>query len=93
MTVMTGALLGRGIYDPTEAARLVRVHPETLTRWTSGAGALLTPAFDGFFDFEDLVSLLVIGELWRRSVPVTEIRQGDPSASGGAGRRSSSCSR
>lgn len=76
MAPMTSVLLGRGIYDPTEAARLVRVHPETLTRWTSGADPLVTPAFDRFFDFEDLVSLLVIGELWRRNVPTGEIRQG-----------------
>src|SRR5688500_2608725 len=75
-SVATGALLGRGIYDPTEAARLVRVHPDTLSRWTTGDGALVTPAFERFFDFEDLVSLLVIGELWRRQVPTNEIRRG-----------------
>ena len=76
MTYMTGALIGRGIYDPAEAARLVRVHPETLTRWTSGDQPLLTPSFEQFFDFEDLVSLLVIAELWRRNVQMSEIRKG-----------------
>lgn len=76
MTTVTGALIGRGIYDPTEAARLVRVHPETLARWTSGQQPLLTPSFERFFDFEDLVSLLVIAELWRRGVQTSEIRHG-----------------
>lgn len=69
-------LLGRGIYDPTEAARLLRVHPETLARWTTGPHPLVAPAFGRFFDFEDLVSLLVLSELWRRQVPTKEIRRG-----------------
>lgn len=76
MTEVTSALIGRGIYDPTEASRLIRVHPETLARWTTGKRPLVTPAFERFFDFEDLVSLLVIAELWRRSVHTSEIRRG-----------------
>ena len=76
MTVMTSTLLGRGIYDPTEAARLARVHPETIARWTTGKNPLVRPSFERFFDFEDLVSLLVIAQLWRRSVPTDEIRLG-----------------
>jgi uncharacterized protein (DUF433 family) len=75
-TMARSALLGRGIYDPTEAARLLRVHPETLARWTTGEDPLVKPAFDRFFDFEDLVSLLVIAELWKRHVPTDEIRFG-----------------
>jgi uncharacterized protein (DUF433 family)/DNA-binding transcriptional MerR regulator len=74
--VSSSALLGRGIYDPTEAARLLRVHPETLARWTTGKRPLVTPAGEQFFDFEDLVSLLVISELWRRGVHTNEIRTG-----------------
>ncbi|HVE46028.1 MAG TPA: DUF433 domain-containing protein [Acidimicrobiales bacterium] len=73
---MTSLLIGRGIYDPTEAARLVRVHPDTLARWTTGKDPLLTAAFERFFDFDDLVSLLVISELWRRKVLTSEIRRG-----------------
>lgn len=69
-------LLGRGIYDPTEAARLLRVHPETLARWTTGKRSLVTPSLDRFFDFEDLVSLLVVAQLWHRHVPTDEIRIG-----------------
>jgi len=76
MANVTSALIGRGIYDPTEAARLVRAHPDTLARWTTGRHALVTPAFGQFFDFEDLVSLLVIAELWRRNVHTSEIRRG-----------------
>ncbi len=76
MTDVTSALIGRGIYDPTEAARLIRVHPETLARWTTGKHPLVSPAFERFFDFEDLVSLLVIAELWRRDVQSSEIRRG-----------------
>lgn len=69
-------VVGRGVYDPTEAARLVMVHPETLARWSTGQHALVTPAFGQFFDFEDLVSLLVISQLWRRNVPTGEIGRG-----------------
>lgn len=76
MTDMTSTLIGRGIYDPTEAARLARVHPDTIARWTTGKRPLIRPAFERFFDFEDLVSLLVIAELWRRHVPTEEIRLG-----------------
>jgi uncharacterized protein (DUF433 family)/DNA-binding transcriptional MerR regulator len=74
--VGSSALLGRGIYDPTEAARLLRVHTDTLARWTTGENPLVVPAFERFFDFEDLVSLLVISELWRRNVHTKEIRRG-----------------
>jgi uncharacterized protein (DUF433 family) len=76
MMTVTSDLIGRGIYDPAEAARLAMVHPDTLVGWTTGRKALVTPAFGRFFDFEDLVSLLVIAELWRRSVPTDDIRRG-----------------
>lgn len=74
--VDSSAMIGRGIYDPTETARLLRVHPETLARWTTGMRPLVEPAFERFFDFEDLISLLVVAELWRRRVPTREIRGG-----------------
>ncbi|HZI37240.1 MAG TPA: DUF433 domain-containing protein [Acidimicrobiia bacterium] len=76
MTTMTSELIGRGIYDPTEAARLVRVHPETLARWTTGKHPLVRAAFEKFFDFEDLVSLLVIAELYQRGIQTNDIRRG-----------------
>ena len=75
MAVVNNALVGRGIYDGVEMARLIRVHPETLARWTSGADPVLTSG-GRFFDFQDLVSLLVVAELWRRDVPVAEIVRG-----------------
>lgn len=76
MSDVTSALIGRGIYDPTEAARLMRVHPGALARWTTGKRPLVQPAFERFFDFEDLISLLVIAELWRRDVHTNDIRRG-----------------
>jgi hypothetical protein len=56
--------------------RLIRVHPETLAGWTSGKDPLVMPAFERFFDFEDIISLLVIAELRRRHVASGEIRLG-----------------
>lgn len=76
MATMTTTVIGRGIYDPTEVARLVRVHPDTITRWTTGKHPLVAPSFESFFDFEDLVSLLVVAQLWRRQVPSDEILRG-----------------
>lgn len=75
-TLARPPLLGRGIYDPTETARLIRVHPETLAGWTTGKDPLVMPAFERFFDFDDLISLLVIAELRRRHVASGEIRLG-----------------
>jgi uncharacterized protein (DUF433 family) len=76
MSAVDAALLGRGIYDPTEAARLARIHPDVLVRWSTGKDPLVKPAFEFFFDFEDLVSLLVISELRRRDVRTDDIRRG-----------------
>jgi uncharacterized protein (DUF433 family) len=77
MTVArSSSVLGRGLYDPLEVARLARLHPETLARWTTGANALVTRSHERFFDFEDLVSLLIVSELWHRHVALDEIRHG-----------------
>lgn len=71
------SFLDRGIYDANEVARLVRVHPEKLARWTTGGSPLVRPSFEQrLFDFEDLVSLLIIAELRRRHVELDEIRVG-----------------
>ncbi len=69
-------LVGRGIYDPTEAARLLRVSPGVLAGWTTGRWPVLRPSGGAWFDFADLVSLLVVVELRRRRVPLGEIRRG-----------------
>lgn len=77
---MGDTLLGRGIYDVSEVAGVLRVQPETLARWTTSSGsrrAILEPSGGGAaFTFEDLVSLLVVAELWRRKVPTEHIRRG-----------------
>ena len=69
-------MLGRGVYDLNEAARLTRPPPGTLARWCSGTRPLLTLAYAQLFDFEDLVGLLVIAELRHRKVPRSEIWTG-----------------
>lgn len=80
MASATGTrLLGHGIYGSREAARLVRVRPETLARWTSnraGKPALVEPSQGDLFSFHDLISLRVIAELWNRKVSTDEIRAG-----------------
>ena len=69
-------LLGRGIYDIAEAARIVRRHPDTVARWTRGTDPLHHVKDDRIFSFLDLISLWVISELIRRGVPRREIRAG-----------------
>ena len=69
-------LLGRGIYDIAEAARIVGRHPETVARWTRGTDPLHHVEDDRIISFLDLISLWVISELARRGVPRPEIRAG-----------------
>jgi uncharacterized protein (DUF433 family) len=76
MAAVVGPFVGRGIYDPTEAARLLRVSPGVLAGWTGGRRPVLRPSGGAWFDFADLVSLLVVVELRRRRVPLGEIRRG-----------------
>ena len=81
VAVHTGAprtepLLGRGIYDVAEVARIVRRHPETVARWTRGADPLHHVESDRIISFLDVISLWVISELIRRGVPKGEIRVG-----------------
>lgn len=69
-------LLGRGIYDLVEAARLIRRDPETVARWIRGKQPLYPISATRFLSFLDVVSLLVISELVDRAVPRREIRSG-----------------
>lgn len=69
-------LLGRGIYSGVDVARLVRMHPEALARWTAGGEAVVPPSLGPAFDFGDLVSLLVISRLRHRGVRADEIKRG-----------------
>jgi uncharacterized protein (DUF433 family) len=76
---MEGRLLGLGIYGSREVARLIRVHPEVLARWTTsrpGKPALIEPSQGDLFTFRDLISLLIIAELYNRSVTTDDIRAG-----------------
>ena len=72
----TEPLLGRGIYDVAEVARIVRRDPDTVARWTRGADPLHHVESDRIISFLDLISLWVISELIRRGVPRREIRAG-----------------
>lgn len=69
-------LLGAGIYDLMEAARLVGRATDTIARWVSGAGALHRVRDAKILNFLDIISLLVISELLRRRVPKPKIREG-----------------
>ena len=69
-------LLGRGIYDIAEAARIVRRHPETVARWTRSEHPLHPIDHDRIISFLDLISLWVISELIRRGVSRREVRAG-----------------
>lgn len=69
-------LLGRGIYDLVEAARLVGRDPETVARWTRGKQPLYPIDQTRFLSFLDVISLLVVSELVARGVPKKEIRAG-----------------
>ena len=72
----TEPLLGRGIYDVAEVARIVRRHPETVARWTRGTDPLHHVESGRIVSFLDVISLWVISELIRRGVPKREIRVG-----------------
>lgn len=72
-------LLGHGIYDVPEAARLVRVDPETAARWVSmwkEQPPLVRLVRPGQLTFLDLISLHVVAELRRRHVPRDQIAGG-----------------
>lgn len=69
-------LLGRGIYDLLEVARMLRRDPETIGRWTRSKEPLHGVAATRIFSFLDVISLLVISELIDRGVSKREIRAG-----------------
>lgn len=72
----TGSLLGRGIYDVGEIARLVRRSEDEVSGWARsarGRGGLLLPRSGRLFSFYDLVTAVVIAELRRRDAPLRRI--------------------
>ncbi len=71
-------LLGRGIYDADEIARLARVPLRDVSRWASSpshGGGLLFPVERRLFTFWDLVTAYVTGTLLERRVPLANIRE------------------
>ena len=68
---MAEPLLGRGIYDLAEAARVVGRDPDTVARWTRGANPLHRIESDRIISFLDLISLWVISETDQAGSPPT----------------------
>ena len=59
---MTATMLGQGLYDAVEAARLLGHDVEWVVRWSTdsaGGPAIVPPAFDRWFSFSDLVAFRV----------------------------------
>lgn len=73
---ISNTLLGAGIYDLVDAARLIRRQPETVARWTQGPKPLHAVNPSGYFSFLDVVSLHVISELRQRGVSLGDVRRG-----------------
>ena len=69
-------LLGKGIYDLVEAARMIRRDPYTVAQWTQEEEPLHAVPDSPFLCFLDVISLYVISEFRRRNVSVKEIRRG-----------------
>ena len=70
-------LLGRGIYDAAEIARLVHAEPDDVARWatpTQRHDALLHPVEGRLLSFYDLVTAIVTSELLRRGAPLLKVR-------------------
>lgn len=70
-------LLGRGIYDAAEVARLVRRSVDEVAGWaaaTRNQDALLIPRHGRLLSFYDLVTACVVAELRRRDIPLRKIR-------------------
>lgn len=69
-------LLGRGIYDVAEVARLVRRPTREVAGWTRGTvgQSLLRPRAGTMFSFYDLMTAHVTAQLRRRDVPLSKIK-------------------
>jgi uncharacterized protein (DUF433 family) len=70
-------LLGRGIYDVAEVARLVRRTADEVAGWAAATherDALLFPRQDRLLSFYDLVTAHVVAEFRDRGVPLVKLR-------------------
>lgn len=59
---MTTTMLGQGLYDAAEVARLLGHDVEWVVRWSTNSAngrAIVTPTFDRWFSFSDLVAFRV----------------------------------
>lgn len=81
MTAQADVLLGQGIYDVSELARLVGCSPDEVTGWATGTGTghhrrapLLLPRQGRLFSFYDLITAVVTAELRSRSVALSTVR-------------------
>lgn len=71
--------LNRGMYDVVEAARLVRVSPNTIVDWAypkRNRPALVEPSLKNLYSFLDLISLHIVATLSKRDVRLKEIAIG-----------------
>lgn len=72
-------MLGRGLYDAGEAARLLGHDPEWVVRWSTGSRSgppVVVPSFGRLFSFEDLVGLRVAMLVRDKGVSDAHLRRG-----------------
>lgn len=76
-------ILGRGVYTPREAARLVGISPQQVFRWTRGSGPYepLWRAYYQFLNdnvteisFEDLIEVRIVAAMRRAGISLQSIR-------------------
>ena len=78
------SVLGRGIYDLSEAARYAELHPNRVVSWFRPRGHMLDqPVFSSDYaalgmprmvSFLNLIEILVVGQFRKSDVPLSEIR-------------------
>ena len=72
-------MLGRGLYDAAETARLLGHDTEWVVRWStpsSNGDPVISPSFGRMFSFEDLVGLRVAMLVRSQGVPDVHLRRG-----------------
>jgi uncharacterized protein (DUF433 family) len=67
-------LLGKGIYDVDEVARLIRRSDSEVSTWASREVGLLLPQERRVFSFYDLITAALVAELRRRGVPLGKVQ-------------------
>jgi len=72
-------MLGRGLYDAAEAARLLGHDPQWVVRWSTRSRSgdpVIAPSFGRMFSFEDLVALRVAMLVRDEGVSDPHLRRG-----------------